>query len=149
MNKVIEWLKWLLWDRWHGVSVGVYDDDRITQQHSPVVQIGRIRIPRWVLILALAAIVVVLCVIALRQLAGVNFISEKQVQQMSGATQQYEEISACILVEKTSGRSFFAFDCLIRQGAEWLWLQVPAILIFAAGVIIGWLLRSLKKDREE
>jgi len=148
--RIFEWLRWFFWDRWHGVSVSAFDERRTTQPDAPAVEIGNLRIPRWFVYLLVVLVFIVLIVLALR-LFGVVLATEDRVYGY-GMSQVYDPVSACVVREKATGRTFIAIDCLVSYWARWLWFQVPAVLVFLSGLIVGfiagWVARSLKAEEE-
>ena len=146
--KIFEWLKWLVWGSWHGESVSAFDVRRTTQSDSPEVRIGGLRFPRWLIWLLVAIALIGLTVSALR-LFGVVLTVEDEVYGY-GMSQVYDPVSACVLREKATGRTFVAIDCLISYSARWLWFQAPAVFIFLSGLLLGfiagWIARGMRKE---
>lgn len=147
MRKVLEWLRWFFWGRRHGESVSAFDVRRATQNAAPDVEIAGLRIPRG-LVYALVAIVAIgVIVFLVSRLGGAVFTTTRNpVFTASG----FETLSSCVVRETASSRTYVAIDCLGDVVADWLWAQVPAVLVFAVGAVFGWWLRGLReKSRKE
>ncbi len=145
--RIFEWLKWLLWESWHGESVSAFDVRRTTQSDSPEVQVGSPRIPRWLIWVLVVSIVVASTVLALRLFGVVITTTQEPATRQSGV---FESVSACVVRERGSGRTYVAVDCFMRACADWLWTQVTAVLVFivafAIGFAVGWKSRGKNKE---
>jgi|GEM_PF-6135225 hypothetical protein len=137
--RFLEWVKWLVWDSWHGVSVSAFDERRVSQSQAPAVEIGNLRVPRWLFHLLAALLVVVLAILALRLLGVVITTTQEPAMQGGGAL---ESVNACIVRDRSSGRTYVAVDCLVLQACTWIWFQVPAMLVAVVSFALGWICRG-------
>ena len=51
------YLKWILWDRWHGESVSAFDTKRASQDEAPGLNLGFVRVTWAFLVKAVLALV--------------------------------------------------------------------------------------------
>lgn len=141
---VLQWIKWILWGWWHGESVSAFDVRRATQGSAPEVQVGSLRIPRW-LIWALVVIVFLVLLVVLFRMLGIVLTTENALATQAGAL---VNLNACIVREQATGRVFVAVDCLVRQGAGAFSFTLAVGLAFLVGVATGWFGRGRVGARE-
>ncbi len=149
MNSVLQFIKWLVWGWWHSETVFFEGVERSTDKEAPVFELGGLRISRWLIIIVAGVIVVALIVFAISQFTGVVFTNEEQINS-AVAQHTYRPINACILREESTGTTYIAMACLLKNGLEWLWYEIPVVLAlvvaFAFGIGVGWALRGKKEE---
>lgn len=136
MKELTGFLRYWLWDRWHGVSVSAFDERRALDSSTPDIEIGGARIlPRRVIQL----LIVVLTVIAV---GGLVLWIGRITPTTTRALEQISRTSACTGADST-GRIYIALDCLLLQMAQFLATQAPVFIIlaltYAAGFFHGWM----------
>ena len=142
MKKIWSVIRYWLWDRWFGgESVSAVDVRRAKLLQGPDIEIGDIRVPRWIVALLLAILVALLLVVLFLTLSKVSFITTLQLN-----SENLIKTGECYARDNV-GRNYIALDCLVAEAARNYFFLVPAALIFVAGFLCGMLFQQWRAAR--
>ncbi len=136
MDKIGEFFKYWLWDRWHGESVSRFDERRITNPFGPV--LDRIRVPRWVIVALLVIVAGIFLSLLVPRLLAIEFVSQEKLATETGQTG--------ICFANVGGWTYVAVRCLLI-------VYMPAFvytLLLVAAFIAGYITHAyVEKRRKE
>lgn len=132
MDKIYNWLKWFFWDSWHGREASAYEITRTWDPFAPVLELGNIRIPRWVVFVLLAFILAIALVVVVGWLARISFVSQDTLVAQTGT-------DGCLA--NIEGRVYIAADCLLRAYGNTAADIAIILLVFIIGCVVGYLVR--------
>ena len=125
MDKIGEWIRYWLWDWWHAREATAYEIRRTRDLFGPTFEIGRVRVPRWVVAALLAIVAVVLAIWLVAALARVSFVSQDTLAA-TGQTGCFASIG---------DKLYVAVSCLFITYMPTVIYTLLLVLAFVAGYV--------------
>ena len=138
------WLRYYLWDWWHGVSVSRWDEKRMIDWSAPAIEIGDFRLSKRLLALILALFAFVVLMAIFLTLARITLVG---TDTLHNSVPQTVAKNVCY-ARGDDGRLWVAVDCLLKQAISGVPSTILGLLALVVAFVLGYTTRYIQEKKE-